>query len=149
MTRRALAFLLLAAGCGDQSPKPLPPVINSNQTLLEAHNAERAAARIAPLVHSARLMNVAQAHADWMNANKTMSHRGENGSTFSDRLRKSGYIFKMGGENIAAGQRNVQEVMNSWMSSNGHRNNILRGTYKEMGWGRSGNYWCVLFGTPN
>ena len=40
-----------------------------------------------------------------------------------------GYV----GENIAAGQRNNTEVMNSWMASPGHRSNILSSNFKKVG----------------
>jgi uncharacterized protein YkwD len=148
MTRYAAILLAFCIGCDKPASKPIPPVINSNLTLLDAHNNERAKIKVGPLVTSARLMNAAQAHADWMKANGKLDHKGEGGLSFGDRMRNAGYVFTAGGENIAGGQRNVQEVMDAWMSSIGHRLNIQRASYKEMGWGRSGNYWCVLFGTP-
>jgi uncharacterized protein YkwD len=69
----------------------------------------------------------------------------------SDRVRSyydAGYI----GENIAAGQSTPSHVMNVWMNSSGHRANILRDTFREIGIGYAsggyyGHYWTQDFGT--
>ena len=54
------------------------------------------------------------------------------------------------GENIAKGQRTVDRVMAAWMSSSGHRANILRASYGSIGVAcvKSGGvyYWVQLFG---
>ena len=39
------------------------------------------------------------------------------------------------GENIAAGQRTPQEVVNAWMNSQGHRKNIMKSEYTHIGVG--------------
>jgi uncharacterized protein YkwD len=37
-------------------------------------------------------------------------------------------------------------VLRCLMGSPGHRDNILRAEFKEIGTGRSGDYWVQLFG---
>ncbi|MGL4483960.1 MAG: CAP domain-containing protein [Anaerovoracaceae bacterium] len=61
---------------------------------------------------------------------------------------------KMYGENIAAGQGTPQAVMNSWMNSPGHKENILNTSYKSIGIGytrsatwKYSSYWTQCFGT--
>lgn len=54
------------------------------------------------------------------------------------------------GENIAKGQNSPSDVMNSWMNSSGHRENILKSSYKRIGvgcyQGSDGKlYWVQLF----
>lgn len=55
------------------------------------------------------------------------------------------------GENIAAGQATPEEVVDSWMASEGHRNNIMNGQFKHMaiGYYESGSgytyYWVQVF----
>ena len=54
------------------------------------------------------------------------------------------------GENIAYGQRTPQEVMNGWMNSQGHRENILKQGFKKIGIGcfvsQNGTiYWTQEF----
>ena len=53
-------------------------------------------------------------------------------------------------ENIALGQRDTAEVMQSWMTSPGHRANILGGRYSRIGaaayQGAGGRiFWCLQF----
>ncbi len=53
-------------------------------------------------------------------------------------------------ENIALGQQNTTEVMQSWMNSPGHRANILGGGYTRIGaaayQGSGGRiFWCLQF----
>ena len=54
------------------------------------------------------------------------------------------------GENIAKGQRTADKVMAAWMTSSGHRANILRASYGSIGVAcvKSGGvyYWVQLFG---
>lgn len=54
------------------------------------------------------------------------------------------------GENIAKGQQNASKVMAAWMSSSGHRANILRASFGSIGVCayKVGNimYWVQLFG---
>ncbi len=53
------------------------------------------------------------------------------------------------GENIAMGQRTPQEVMNAWMNSKGHRENILNASFDTIGVGyyeeNGVYYWVQLF----
>ena len=53
------------------------------------------------------------------------------------------------GENIAMGQRTPKEVMNAWMNSKGHRENILNTSFDTIGVGcyeENGTYhWVQLF----
>jgi uncharacterized protein YkwD len=57
---------------------------------------------------------------------------------------------KVKGENIAMGQQTAAKVMAAWMSSSGHRANILRSSYKTIGvcaYKVNGiMYWVQLFG---
>ena len=53
-------------------------------------------------------------------------------------------------ENIARGQKTPDKVMAAWLTSDGHRQNMLRASYGTIGVSciRSGNvyYWVQLFG---
>lgn len=57
------------------------------------------------------------------------------------------------GENIAAGQVSAKSVMNSWMTSSGHKDNILDSDYKTIGVGcfyqDGAVYWVQLFGNDD
>ena len=55
------------------------------------------------------------------------------------------------GENVAAGQKTPEQVVNSWMNSPGHRANILSGEFRYMGLGFCKTdkgmkyYWAQMF----
>lgn len=128
-------------------PTPPPPVpVNVEFALLAAHNAARRAD--SPLAIDPRLSTVARNHAAWMAASGDLTHNGADGS-FPARLGPLGYSTD--GENIAAGQDMVSAVMQSWLSSPGHRGNIMDARYTAAGFamvrdqfGRC--WWCADFG---
>lgn len=99
--------------------------------LIEAHNK----LRIEPYVNLAILNSFADAHARWMDHNKSLSH--------SD-LSIPGLHTLSVAENIAYGHKSVHSVMQAWLRSPGHRRNI-HGNYQCIGVGLSNSYWCVVF----
>ena len=71
------------------------------------------------------------------------------GSPF-DMLALFGMNYRRAGENIAMGQRTALRVMNAWLQSPGHRDNILDATYNVLGVGhvrdqQGNNYWTQFF----
>jgi uncharacterized protein YkwD len=79
-----------------------------------------------------------------------ISHVGDNGSSFVQRAEAQGY-HDAGGENVARGQRNAADVMDSWMNSEGHRANILNCSFKAIGAGAARGVdgtivWGQIFG---
>ncbi len=120
--------------------------------LIAAHNKERAERKLPPLVAEPRLTAAAKAHAADMAAHKKMTHEGSDGSTLVDRVRREGYTYLKVGENVAEGQETAPSVMDAWMNSPHHRENIL-GDFTEVGVGRAEaddgtSYWAVDFGRP-
>jgi uncharacterized protein YkwD len=120
--------------------------------LLTAHNQERKAQDRPPLKLSTKLIEAAALHAGDMAQHKKLDHNGSDGSTVSERVKRLGYVYIRVGENIAAGQTEITDVMKAWMASPEHRDNILAG-FAEMGGAsadaRDGRrYWCVVFGEP-
>jgi uncharacterized protein YkwD len=70
-----------------------------------------------------------------------------------ERAIKGGYVFLALGENLAGGQQTPQAVVDAWMNSESHRDNILNPIWQEMGVGvrRGGDYgiyWVQEFGNP-
>ena len=124
-------------------------MIESEQLeLVLAHNEYRESVGLEALTANPLLMELAQAHAQWMSDKRTMSHGSWwSNNTLSTRIKKGGYRYRGIAENVAAGQSTVAQVFKAWLNSRGHRNNI-RGNYTEVGVGRVGDYWCVIFGNP-
>lgn len=124
---------------------------NVDLDLIYKHNEIR-------LKHSKDIFDVnplltyaARKHALWMAQKNKLSHL-EGKQKVSDRVESVGYNWTNIGENIAVGQNTPTEVMNDWMHSIGHKDNIL-GNFDEIGISSvnlNGTiYWCVVFGVSN
>lgn len=115
-------------------------------------NLEREAVGCQPLTSNIHLHEAAYLHSKDMGVNSYFSHTGLDGSSFSQRARRAGYSGSPRGENIAAGYGSPASVMNGWMNSTGHRNNILNCNSTEIGVGYYdasqgyGHYWTQVFG---
>ena len=129
--------LLPILGCNQKTTCSFSPC--PEQELLQLHNQERAKNL---LILDAHLIEYAQNHADWMAKSNRLRH-----SSMSDLIKG----YSLVAENIAFGQETPQDVMNAWMTSSGHRSNILNKKLSNVGFGVSYDsnnapYWCVCFG---
>jgi uncharacterized YkwD family protein len=109
-------------------------------------NKERAKAGLKALAVDTNLSKVSRMKSEDMKKLNKMSHTGTYGSPF-DMMKKFGIKYRSAGENIARGYRTPKEVMKGWMSSPGHKANILNKKYTHIGVGyvASGNYWTQQF----
>ena len=108
-----------------------------------------------PLALSGTLANVALGHAADMAEHDYFEHRDLNGQSPADRVRAVGYREKVVGENIAYGPKSVEEVVQGWLDSPGHCENIMDPRFAEMGIanaagrsGRHGLYWVQVLAEP-
>lgn len=111
-------------------------------------NAERAAAGLSPLAVNIEATKAARIRCQEQTV--SFSHTRPSGARFSSVLDELGISYLGAGENIAYGQRSADEVMKDWMNSPGHRANILREEYTEIGVGCFQDttgilYWTQLF----
>ena len=118
--------------------------------VVELVNDARAEAGCDPLHSDPRLDAAALAHSEDMIVRDYFSHVTPDGVSPWDRAKAAGYDVPTG-ENIALGQRDADTVMTAWMSSEGHRANILNCASKAIGMGlaldSSGTpYWTQMFG---
>ena len=158
--KKALSILL--AVCLLLGVLPFVPVQASaasdtemKKAVLELVNQERAQQGLPALGANKKLNAAADIRAQEIV--EKFSHDRPDGSrcfTIFDEVGAGRYYAV--GENIAAGQRSPQAVMESWMNSSGHRANILGSGYKNIGIGLCrtdsgyGYYWVQLFFTgPN
>ena len=95
-----------------------------------------------------RLSTAAQAHADDMNAKNYFSHTGQDGSSIGDRVDRTGYAWRLVGENIGSGYEDAASVTEDWFESDGHCANLMKPDYLHMGVGKSREYWVQVFGRP-
>jgi uncharacterized protein YkwD len=120
------------ARCGDRSFAPAPPV-KLSQTL----------------------GGVAFGHADDMARHNYFEHEDLTGRSPADRVRAVGYQEKLVGENIAYGPKSAEEVVQGWLDSPGHCENIMDPRFAEMGIAyaagqaaRRGLFWVQLLVAP-
>lgn len=120
------------------------------QNILDLVNAERKKQGIPALELSNKLDNLAVMKAKDMVNKGYFDHTSPTYGSPFNMLQTYGVTYQSAGENIAAGQRTPQEVMNAWMNSSGHRANILNRNYTQLGVGKAtggsyGVYWVQLF----
>lgn len=98
-------------------------------------NAERVKGGCDPLKHDARLRRAAFGHSADMAENDYFDHDSQDGRDMVDRIRATGFTGSALAENIAMGQRSAAEVVQGWMNSDGHRQNIMNCSYTLIGVG--------------
>jgi uncharacterized protein YkwD len=165
-TARTLGFLataIAAAGCssadvfdlndglggGGPNVQESCPESDSPEicAVVDLVNAERADRGLSALGYDSALARAAEDHARDMAENSYFSHTSQDGREFDDRADAAGYTGFATAENIAQGQRNASAVMDSWMTSDGHRANILSRRSNEIGVGLYQRYWVQVFGS--
>lgn len=95
-----------------------------------------------------RLVRTAQLHTADMVSKAYFSHTGSDGSSVSQRVSRQGYEWRAVGENIAYGQRSVEQVVEAWMNSPSHCRAIMDSEFTELGAARVEDHWTLVFGTP-
>ncbi|MGW5334289.1 CAP domain-containing protein [Streptomyces bauhiniae] len=138
-----------ATAAAPSTPQPAATASGDVARVVELVNAERAKAGCSPVALNSTLTKAAQDHSADMATHNTMSHTGSDGSDPGSRITAAGYRWSTYGENVAYGYSTPEQVMDGWMNSPGHRENILNCSYKEIGVGlaQPGSYWTQDFGT--
>ena len=152
-TPRALLLLVLALmttslACSDATAVPDCTADMEAEVcaVFQLVNQERVSRGLAPYGWSSELAVASQRHAEDMVAQDYFSHTSLDGREFGDRAVDANYDGSPRGENIAAGQQSAESVMDSWMNSEGHRNNILSTSSNEIGIGLHDFHWVQNFG---
>ncbi len=134
--RLAIALAMIA---GTAAADPVPGAA-------EALNGLRAQVGGAPLVLSPQLQAAAEAHGRDMVAKGYFDHKGRDGSTIATCVKREGYRYCFAAENIARGQKSLNDVMGGWAMSPGHRKNLLSKEAREFGLARVGTTWVMVLG---
>jgi uncharacterized protein YkwD len=156
--RRAVLVSVLAAAAAALAPAPAraqasaacpsagqplgaaPPAAVEAAVLCRV-NAERAAARLAPVQRAGALEASAQRHATDMVARRFFAHVSPSGGTVDKRARRAGYLTApcwVLGEDLGWAPPPVASaaaVVGAWMESPGHRAVILDPEFREAGIG--------------
>jgi len=103
------------------------------EQLFSAINAKRAEGGLGALVLDQRLSRAAALKAQDMFANNYWAHNAPNGKTPWEFVTASGYRYRVAGENLAKSFSVSSAVVDAWIASPTHRENIMRGDYKDIG----------------
>lgn len=143
------------------SKKPVAQTPAQNQTvsgaqtgfesdMLKQVNAQRAKNGQSALTLNQTLCASARVRASEIAKDGCFSHTRPDGSGCFTAI--SGVSYRTAGENIAMGTwgyYGVDEIMDGWMNSEGHRANILNGDFSEVGFGcvvvNGNGYWVQMF----
>lgn len=109
--------------------------------VLQRVNAVRAAGAVcggtpfaatSALVWNSALLQAASGHSNDMAQKNYFSHTSLDGRTADQRVTAAGYTWSNFGENIAAGQTSVEQVINGWISSPGHCQNLMNPNFRDV-----------------
>lgn len=145
----ALAFATFGTSAAAQCATP--DGVNALATEIAAGlNSSRRANGLNQLAFDRKLSIAAQGHACDMTQNDFFSHVGSDGSDVKARTRAAGHDDCFVGENIAWGFPRASQIVDGWMNSPGHRQNmLLQGVTKfgigiTKGAGSKGPNWVLL-----
>jgi uncharacterized protein YkwD len=135
--------------CDNTDVMPAP----GNEAVVRAailclHNQIRAGRGLPLLRENAKLRRAAAGHSADMVTRRFFDHTAPGGTTFVQRIFAARYASNRVawslGENLAWGTGTLatpREIMNAWMNSPGHRANVVKRSYREIGIG-------IRLGTP-
>jgi len=132
MRVRCLGLALIAVCAASEAHASVDTDALVNRAL-DLINAERAQHGCGPLTINPQLNQAALRQSQAMAQQHFFDHKDPDGTTPGQRVRDTGYVFQMMGENIEAGTDTAEEAVKVWMNSPGHRANILTCAYKETG----------------
>jgi uncharacterized protein YkwD len=136
-----------AAGCANANAAVGRAPVQALRAAVVCLINQQRASRHLPALHASRLLDrSAQGWTNAMVSSDVFSH----GTNFAGRISAAGYVWRSAGENIATGFQTPRGVVNAWMASTGHCQNILNPTYGNVGTGvntRAVRGWATGSGT--
>lgn len=103
------------------------------ERVLEITNQKRAENGLSPLTLNGKLNEAAQRKAGDMFAFNYWAHVSPSGRSPWSFFQEVGYKYLYAGENLARDFMNSDSVVDAWMNSPSHRDNLLNSNYKEIG----------------
>lgn len=138
------------------TPSPAGVILGATeQEIVDLTNQMRAQNGLAPLTVNAKLVTMAEIEAGNMVQFNVMAHTIPQAAQpdLQSRQKYVGYNFSWLSENIAYNFLSASAVVNGWMSSTGHRANILDTKVTEIGVAvlqdsKGSPYYVQVFGAP-
>ncbi len=159
------AWLLGAATAGQTDIGTLEPCLDElqMQRAVEQLNALRRqpapcaaiGAGVQRLAWESRLATSAQEQAADLAGQDRLSHVDSRNRGLGARLRGVGYAAAGAGENLAAGQSDIDDALQAWLASPSHCANLMQPEYRDVGLAcvqrrgsRYERFWVAHFGVP-
>ncbi|PIR80324.1 MAG: hypothetical protein COU25_00870 [Candidatus Levybacteria bacterium CG10_big_fil_rev_8_21_14_0_10_35_13] len=105
----------------------------SIEQLLILTNQKRQENGLSPLKLDSQLMQAAMGKGSDMFSKNYWAHISPDGTTPWVFIKNAGYGYVYAGENLARGYSNSEDVVNAWMNSPSHRDNVLSSKYEDVG----------------
>lgn len=131
-----------------------PAYIDKNNSelgieVIELINARRSDYGLDTLTADDNITEIALAHSKDMAEYDYIDHTSPAGLSPFDRLDFAGIYYMSAAENIGSGFLTAEDVVNSWMNSPAHRENILNPEFTHIGvgyyaGGSNGTYWTLM-----
>jgi uncharacterized protein YkwD len=133
-----------------QTPRLAAAPVNSQiSEILNWINAERKANGLNEVTLNGTLNQAAFNKSKHMSDNNYFAHTSPGGVGDIDFIKQSGYRYSAVGMNLAEGNFGSSKgLVDAWMNSSGHRQNILANFGKEIGIGIYGNYFSMFIARP-
>jgi uncharacterized protein YkwD len=167
LSRLALAVCLVAGSAlaGPAEPAALEPCLDERQLqrAVDQLNALRrqpapcaaSGAAMQRLSWESRLAASAVEQARDLAVQDRLSHTDSRNRGLGTRLRSVGYAAAGAGENLAAGQTDIDDALQAWLASPSHCANLMQPEYSDVGLAcvqrrgsRYERFWVAHFGAP-
>jgi uncharacterized protein YkwD len=150
----ALTLGIWLAGCTTSIVQPVTPIPVDGARTARLISAYRAQNGLGPVSVDPRLMRAAASYAAVMGERDQIGHRL--GASLPRRVSSVGYDWGYVGENLAASFSSLDDAMQGWKNSPGHRKNLLSPFATEIGvaavatppGSKHRNYWDLILATP-
>jgi len=101
-----------------------------------------------PVKWNEKLEKAAQRHSNSMYNNSYLSHTGKRGSSVGERVTAAKYDWVVCSENIGMKYKTESAVIQGWLNSPEHCENIMNELFTEMGIAIKGSYWTMVLAMP-
>ncbi|WP_436860685.1 CAP domain-containing protein [Acinetobacter haemolyticus] len=106
-----------------------------------------------PLAWNQHLYKTALTHSKDMSTHNFLGHVSSTGQDLRTRLKQSQFNSRGGAENVARGQKNLEEVLASWLKSPAHCSNMMHPKFTDYAIActpdqspQQRHYWTQQFG---
>jgi uncharacterized protein YkwD len=165
LVRRVIVVLCAAvlSACASTGPNIAPrsvasippPQLTQGSILAAINKARRDNGGHKAWTYNAALEGACKTQLGLMVQKDQLAH--DLGIRLRDRVTAAGYVGAVG-ENLAGGQKSIEQAIEGWLNSPGHRATLLNDKFVEFGLAvapvpaeknsRYGIYWCMIAGGP-